>query len=259
MLSHSFIKEFGGLITWVVSSFLIFFRYLLVAGIAYLIFYKWKKIYFLSVKIQTAFPTKIIVLKEVRNSIFSCVIFGLFMLLIIGMNSYGITLLYQDVAKYGYVYLFFSLMLLIIIHDTYFYWSHRLMHHRKLFPIMHHVHHQSYNPTPWASFSFHPFEAIVEFAFLPVVVCCLPLHPLAILLWSVWMILWNVVGHLGYELFPKGFTRHPIFKWFNTSTHHNLHHQRSRGNFGLYFNWWDRWMKTNDETYEKVFMNRQKT
>jgi Delta7-sterol 5-desaturase len=258
MLSHSFIEEFGVLITWVVSSFLIFFRYLVVAGIAFFIFYKWKKKHFKPRKIQTTLPAKVTILNELRNSIFSCLVFGLFILLIIGMKSYGLTMLYQDPLQFGYAYLLFSWALLIVIHDTYFYWTHRLMHHRKLFPIMHYVHHQSYNPTPWASFSFHPLEAIVEFAFLPVVVCCIPLHPLAILFWSIWMILWNVVGHLGYELFPKGFIHHPVFKWFNTSTHHNLHHQRSRGNFGLYFNWWDHWMNTNDETYEKTFTNHRK-
>ncbi|NBW42885.1 MAG: hypothetical protein EBR29_03555, partial [Sphingobacteriia bacterium] len=32
--------------------------------------------------------------------------------------------------------------------------------------------------------------------------------------------------------------------WVNTSRHHNLHHARFQGNYGLYFLIWDRWMGT---------------
>jgi len=39
----------------------------------------------------------------------------------------------------------------------------------------------------------------------------------------------------------------------NTSTHHNMHHQRSNCNYGLYFNFWDRVMGTNDSRYELEF------
>ncbi|MEZ4931172.1 MAG: sterol desaturase family protein [Saprospiraceae bacterium] len=130
---------------------------------------------------------------------------------------------------------------------------HRAIHQPSLFKIIHKVHHQSHNPTPWAAFSFHPLEAFLEIGFLPIIVCLLPLHPLAIVLFSLWSILFNVMGHLGYEIFPKGFTQHPIFKWFNTPTHHNLHHQRSNCNYGLYFNFWDRVMQTNHKKYHEIF------
>ena len=55
----------------------------------------------------------------------------------------------------------------------------------------------------------------------------------------------NVVSHLGYEFYPARLAR-----WFITSTHHNLHHDRSHGHFMLYFNFWDRLMDTNERDYE---------
>jgi sterol desaturase/sphingolipid hydroxylase (fatty acid hydroxylase superfamily) len=58
---------------------------------------------------------------------------------------------------------------------------------------------------------------------------------------------------LGYEFFPKGWASHPITKWINTSTHHNLHHQKFLGNYSLYFNFWDRIMGTNFPQYETYF------
>ncbi|HFA49015.1 MAG TPA: sterol desaturase family protein, partial [Bacteroidetes bacterium] len=108
-------------------------------------------------------------------------------------------------------------------------------------------------PTPWASFSFHPIEAVVEIAFLPIVVCLMPVHSAVIILFSIFSLLFNVMGHLGFELFPKGFTRHPLTWWLNTSTHHNLHHQRAGCNFGLYFNFWDKMMGTNHPDYHEIF------
>jgi len=32
-----------------------------------------------------------------------------------------------------------------------------------------------------------------------------------------------------------------------------MHHEFQRGNYGLYFNFWDRLMKTNHEHYEERF------
>jgi sterol desaturase/sphingolipid hydroxylase (fatty acid hydroxylase superfamily) len=39
----------------------------------------------------------------------------------------------------------------------------------------------------------------------------------------------------------------------NSVTHHGLHHEKFRANFGLYFNVWDRLMGTNHPEYEGRF------
>lgn len=39
----------------------------------------------------------------------------------------------------------------------------------------------------------------------------------------------------------------------NSITHYALHHEKYRANFGLYFNVWDRLMKTNHLDYEKRY------
>ena len=43
--------------------------------------------------------------------------------------------------------------------------------------------------------------------------------------------------------------RSPWFGWNNTTTHHDLHHQTGRYNFGLYFTWWDRACGTEHPQY----------
>jgi len=67
------------------------------------------------------------------------------------------------------------------------------------------------------------------------------------------MTVYNVYGHLGWELYPPGFARHPMGRWINTSFSHNQHHRYAHSNYGLYFLWWDRWFGTLHPDYESGF------
>lgn len=141
---------------------------------------------------------------------------------------------------------------LIVLHDAWFYWTHRTLHHRRLFAA-HRLHHLSRTPSPWAAYAFAPAEAVVQAALLTLVVLVAPLHGLAIFLFLTQMILRNALGHAGHELMPPGFTRHWLGRWFTTTVHHDLHHSEGRHNFGLYFTWWDRLMGTEHPDYHARF------
>ena len=136
------------------------------------------------------------------------------------------------------------------------------MHHKRIYPYVHLIHHKSFNPTPWATFSFHPIEAVMQFAIVPIMVFVMPLHPLAILAWSMYQLMLNVGGHTGYEFFRSGFTQRIHTLWSNTATHHTMHHKHVTCNYGLYFNIWDRIMGTNHARYHEEFeqvVERRKT
>jgi Delta7-sterol 5-desaturase len=163
------------------------------------------------------------------------------------------TTLYTRIEEWGWLYFVMAFPLMFLLHDTYFYWTHRAMHHKKLFRVLHLVHHKSTNPSPWAAYAFHPLEAIVEAGIFAVFLFTLPVHPLHLLLFFFLMIVYNVYGHLGYELYPAGFNKHWLGKWINTSVNHNQHHQYFEGNYGLYFTMWDRWMGTIRNDYDKRF------
>lgn len=228
-------------------------RYVLFAGLAYGIFYGWKRRAWLYKKIQQKYPEQKRVLYELRYSFSSLAIFATMAIGIRLAEQAGYTKIYTDFSAYGWGYFLFSTVLFILVHDAYFYFTHRAMHHPKVFKHVHKVHHMSNNPTPWAAFSFHPLEAIVEFGIIPIMVFLVPLHPVAIFIFAVYMVTLNVMGHLGFEIFPRGFTQHKLFGWHNTSTHHNMHHKYVNCNYSLYFNIWDRLMKTNHAKYHSVF------
>ncbi len=228
-------------------------RYVIVAGMSFLIFWILLKNKLRFRRIQKRDPKISDYKREIFYSLSTILIFGLVGVFVYILRIHGYTKIYSDINQYGIIYFWFSIIMLIFIHDTYFYWTHRLMHHPKIFKYVHLVHHKSNNPTPFAAFSFHPLEAIVEAGFLPIVVMIIPLYNLAIFIFLTFSFIMNVLGHIGYEFYFKGFTKNPLTWWNNTSTHHNMHHQYTNWNFGLYFNFWDKWMGTNHPKYHQVY------
>jgi len=229
-------------------------RYFIVAGLTFLIFYVLLRKSIRNRKIQERFPKWNDYLREIGYSVITISIFALVPLVFIGNpNVSKYTLRYEQIDEMGWFYFVAVFPLLLFIHDTYFYWTHRLMHHPRLFKIMHLVHHKSTNPSPWAAYAFHPLEGIVEAGILVVFLFLLPLHKLHLFIFFFFMIVYNVYGHLGWELYPAGFHRTRIGRWINTSVAHNQHHRYFKGNYGLYFLCWDRWMGTLRSDYPDHF------
>ena len=234
-------------------AFITTLRYFIIAGILFLIYYKWlcKRITYR--KIQLRFPKNADYRREIVYSIISVIIFSLVTVLFLFTPLRNITQLYKQVDQYGIVWYITSFPLMFIVHDAYFYWTHRLMHYPPVFRIFHLMHHRSTNPSPWAAFAFHPLEAIVEAGIFPVLLIVMPLTVDQFTVFFIIMLVYNVYGHLGWEIYPKSFSRHWLGRWINTSVNHNQHHQFFKGNYGLYFLWWDRWMGTIRDDYEAGF------
>jgi len=190
---------------------------------------------------------------DIAYSLLSLVTFAVVDLAAALLDAHGLTRLYPDIDQHGLTWFVLSVPLVILLHDAYFYWTHRAMHHPRLYRLVHRVHHRSTDPSPFTSFAFHPLEAVVENGFTLLVILVLPLHFAALLTWQLFQQLFNMIGHLGYELYPAWWLRAPGLRWKTASTHHNLHHQLFVGNYGLYFTWWDRWMGTELPQYAERF------
>jgi len=229
-------------------------RYFILAGIFfytfYVLLYKTNK----HKKIQKNIPSNRDYVREISFSIFTLIIFSLIPTIFIGNPDIAAgTLLYKKIEEKGWVYFILIFPVMIFLHDTYFYWTHRLMHHKSIFKIFHLVHHKSTNPSPWAAYAFHPFEALVEAGIFVIFLYVLPMHQIHFFVFFFFTILYNVYGHLGWELNPKDFNQSRIGKWINTSVSHNQHHQYFKGNYGLYLLFWDRMMGTIREDYDETY------
>jgi sterol desaturase/sphingolipid hydroxylase (fatty acid hydroxylase superfamily) len=129
---------------------------------------------------------------------------------------------------------------MVVLHDIYFYTTHRLMHLPPLFKAVHAGHHRSLTPTPWSILSFQPLETISQFGFFAAVIFFVPLHPGTLLAYLLFDGIVNAAGHCGHEFVAPASQKHWLLKYLNAVTHHDLHHTRFRHNFGQYFNILDR-------------------
>jgi len=248
------LKNSHPVVIWGYLVLMFFLRYLIIAGAAWLIVWKWFPQRFAKYRIQTNVPETRHIKREFFYSILTMFVFASIGTCVIFAAWHDWTQVYARFDKHGIPYFLFSIFLALVIHDAFFYWAHRLMHHPLLYKKVHLVHHLSTNPSPWAAFSFHPYESVIEALIIPIIVVLFPIHIYAIIIFLIIMTALNVVGHLGYEFYPEGFVIHPLLRLSNTSTHHNMHHKFVHCNYGLYFNWWDRWMKTNHPEYANKFL-----
>lgn len=186
--------------------------------------------------------------REIFFSILNLLIFlgsgVLFDLILINKPS----LFYHEIHStiWEIIYLPASLLLCLLFHDVFFYFSHRLLHVPFFLKYIHRYHHKSLTVHPWATFCFHPLEGCIQISIVVWIPFILPLHPAIHLIFTFFMLFMSVYGHSGYEFRAK---KAAFFNPFNTSYHHAQHHEFGTYNFGVYLNLWDRFFHTNHPMY----------
>ncbi|MEL6362663.1 MAG: sterol desaturase family protein [Pseudomonadota bacterium] len=224
---------------------IIWARYFLISGLFFAGLWLRPEHKVRGVKLARQRPDRAIMVHEIRMSLLSSLIYAFpGAIVMLAWRNSG-TAIYSDVSAiggpiWGWVYLPISVFIYLAIHDTYFYWTHRAMHHRLLFKPTHLTHHRSHQPTPWAAFSFHPWEAFISSWAIPIAAFFIPLHTGALMALLVIMTYCGVANHSGWEIIPRSFLNGPIGRWLITASHHNVHHTKYRSNYGLYFRFWDK-------------------
>ncbi|MFM9851408.1 MAG: sterol desaturase family protein [Sphingomonadaceae bacterium] len=201
--------------------------------------------------------------RELTFSISSQIVMSAVAIYIVINSSQIMTNMTPATSVGGWAWAVVLTVLLFAIEDTCFYWTHRAMHHPALFRHFHSLHHESHDPTPFTAYSFHPLEAVVQSVnglptLLPLMF--LPWDPTALAVYGFGQIAFNVIGHLGYEVYPANWNRMPGLRWKTPGLHHYLHHQMVGGNYALYFRWWDKACGTEfvdfEARYDRIFKAR---
>ena len=179
--------------------------------------------------------------REIGWSLASAAIYGIPAGIVAwGWQQHGWTRIYTDLGNYSLWYLPVSLLAYLFAHDSWFYWTHRLMHRPRPFRIAHAVHHASRPPTAWAAMSFHPLEALTGAVVIPALVFLIPIHVAVLGLVLTIMTIMGITNHMGWEMFPRALVHSRLGGWLITASHHQRHHESYQCNFGLYFRIWDR-------------------
>lgn len=228
--------------------------YLLPAWTSFMIFHNWEKEKWKNSQIQKNIHAKSSIKREITWSLSTVLIFSLLTTMGIYWINQGYTKVYFEISEKGWPYFMLSILIYIVLHDSYFYWVHRFMHWRPVFKWVHKTHHLSHTPSPFASLSFSPAEAVLQFGINLIMIFLVPLHPLAIGIFAIYNTLINTAGHTGIELVPRFFFRNWFFKYGLTVTHHDMHHSSMNCNYGLCFIFWDKLMGTVHEHYKQTYM-----
>ena len=126
--------------SWQDFLLLIGLRYFLLAGIFFLIWYIILKRRLSYKKIQPKFPANTDYMREVFFSSLSIFIFSLVPTTLLLTPLVKYTQFYRNIHDHSMLYFWLAFPLMLVIHDAYFYFTHRLMHHPKLFKAFHLLH-----------------------------------------------------------------------------------------------------------------------
>ena len=231
--------------TFVQLTLIIWVRYFLVSGLFYWLLWVRPEEKVSARRLATRAPRPDVMRHEITMSLATSLIYAVPGAILIETYKLGGTAIYTDInGLAGWAYIPLSALFYLFLHDTWFYWSHRAMHDPRLFKAMHLTHHRSREPSPWAAFSFHPWESIASAWLLPLAAFFVPIHLGAVVFLLVFMTVNSVANHAGWEILPRKITEGPIGGWLISASHHDVHHKDYDANYGLYFRFWDRLMGT---------------
>ncbi len=201
-------------------------------------------------KVIREMPSRSQILRESKYSCITLLLIALGWLSVWTMDRLRWNQFYWDLGEYSLTWLAISIIITIVLWDAWFYWTHRLMHTRTLFPIFHRTHHLSKVTNPLTGYSLDVPEAVVYVVFLPLVTMLYPLHPVSMMIFMVIQLAGNLFIHQGHEFLPAKFAESRWSYWLSSPTSHAMHHYHFVGNYGFFFQFWDRVMGTCHPQYD---------
>ena len=243
---------------FLVFSVITFLRYVVMSGA----YQKW-----VYDRISRLIPSRIISpkypreqqVKEIIWSGISSFLFGAIGVLMIMAWQHGYTAIYTEWNAYPLWYIPLSIAGALFIHETYYYWLHRALHHPSIYRHIHKIHHNSISTSVWTSFSFHPIESVLQAVIIPFIVLVVPMHLSVLIFLLILMTVSAIINHAGVEVYPANWRNNFLLKWLIGSTHHDLHHRRFTKNYGLYFTFWDIWMDTESDEFDDRWQKATRT
>jgi lathosterol oxidase len=209
----------GFALTYLGLLLIIQLRYVAVAGLFHGILWGRPEEKVRAFRLARQRPTRQAVWREARTSLLVSFIYALPAAILIEAWKAGGTAIYEGSPQtaLGWAWLPLSVFVYLFLHDTYFYWSHRAMPLPRFYAATHRTHHISKQPTPWASFAFSPWEALISAWFVPALAFVIPIHIGAFLALLTIATVFAVCNHAGWEVWPKAFLDGPVGRQLMTA------------------------------------------
>src|SRR5262249_34742486 len=155
--------------------------YVVPAGLFHCLFFSRRGPATDAMRIQKRRPRPQEMRREIRESVSALLLFSVYCLIIYHAVRKNATALYFDFGEHPWWWAAAGFAAMVVLHDIYFYATHRLMHLAPLFKAVHAGHHRSITPTSLAILSFQPLETVSPFGFFALGVFFLPLHSATLL------------------------------------------------------------------------------
>ena len=143
-----------------------------------------------------------------------------------------------------------QLFLCMLMEDLTFHCSHRILHHPRLYPYIHKIHHEHKITISIAAQYAHPLEFVFG-NLLPAASCPLLLgtrmHFTTAFTWYALRFIESAEGHSGYEVSWSPFRVLPFGSDF---AYHAYHHSHNIGNYSSFFTIWDTVFGSNKVYYD---------
>jgi sterol desaturase/sphingolipid hydroxylase (fatty acid hydroxylase superfamily) len=138
----------------------------------------------------------------------------------------------------------------MLVEDFFFYWFHRLLHWRVIYPYIHKIHHTHSSTVGIAAEYSHPIEFIFS-NMLPTsagpAILGPNVHLITVWAWFVIRFAETLDGHCGYEFSWSPFR---LIPFSGSAEYHDFHHAANIGNYGSFFSIWDSVFGTNKAFYD---------
>ncbi len=128
----------------------------------------------------------------------------------------------------------------MICEDFTFYWAHRALHNEKLYLYIHKIHHEYKNPVCIDHIYAHPIEFMfgnVLTTFVGPLILGKRTHVFTLMIWIIMRTGETNDGHCGYDF---SFSPYRLIPLSGSAEFHHYHHKDYIGNYGSFFNIWDR-------------------
>lgn len=163
-------------------------------------------------------------------------------------QGYGVT------PYEGWLATVVAFALLLLAYDTWFYWTHRLLH-TKWFYRFHAPHHKAVAPTAWSNDAGGSVDTVIAQGFFLWATVLTPAPLVALFAHRAFDQVTGMIGHCGFEHFADKSMRRP-FPLICT-IYHDQHHSSFHYNYANYFSWWDRWLGTVHPKYDRLVEERE--
>lgn len=123
----------------------------------------------------------------------------------------------------------YSSAIFLLCSEIFFYYNHRLLHHKSFYAYVHKKHHEFTSPIALECVYFHPYEALTNFGVVGLGPILMKSHVVMLYWWTFAATMGILIHHCGYEVPGDGFPG-----LLNSMSHfHDFHHKYYNKAFGV--------------------------